>query len=171
MRMKKSFNYKRTLSIRWLKDNPDVDKPLSLSPFIWASLSDRSLLVRGRVRWVSLLFWGPANLIRFGDLLVADSEKDSSLFLSLAYPPLLVADRRSGYVCVLVWFRLETLVFILISVLCGILHRLLAIVFGHIHDGVMSGLRDGEAACFRLISLFLSVCWLEKFMLLHLLLY
>jgi len=55
--------------------------------------------------------------------------------------------------------------------LCGILHRLLAIVFGHIHDGVMSGLRDGEAACFRLISLFLSVCWLEKFMLLHLLLY
>ena len=50
MKMKKSFNFKPTLSIRWLKHNPDVDKPLSLSLLIWASLGDRSLLVRGRVR-------------------------------------------------------------------------------------------------------------------------
>jgi hypothetical protein len=26
---------------------------------------------------------------------------------------------------------------------------------------------DGEAVCFRLFSLFLSVCWLEKLMLSH----
>jgi hypothetical protein len=43
--------------------------------------------------------------------------------LSLAVP-LLVADRRSGYVCVLVWFHLGILIFILISVLCGIPDRL-----------------------------------------------
>jgi hypothetical protein len=41
----------------------------------------------------------------------------------------------------------------------------LAIVFGHIHDGEMWRLGDGEAVCFWLISLFLSVCWLEKLML------
>ena len=41
----------------------------------------------------------------------------------------------------------------------------LAIVFGHIHDGGMWELGDGEAVCFRLFSLFLSVCWLEKLML------
>ena len=99
MRMKKSFNFKRTLSIHWLKDNPDVDKPLSLSPLIWASLSDRSLLVRGRIRWVSLLFWRPVNLIRFGVLLVVGSERQLSLSRLL---PLLVADRRSGYVCMCV---------------------------------------------------------------------
>ena len=28
-------------------------------------------------------------------------------------------------------------------------------------------LGDGEAVCFRLISLFLSVCWLEKLRLSH----
>jgi len=39
-------------------------------------------------------------------------------------PPILVADRRSGYVCVLILFRLEILVLILISVLCGIPDRL-----------------------------------------------
>jgi len=83
MRMKKSFNFKPTLSIRQLKDNPDVDKSFSLSLPIWASLGDRSLLEKGRVRWVSLLFWGPTNLIPFGDLLVDGSEKDSSLSLSL----------------------------------------------------------------------------------------
>ena len=38
----------------------------------------------------------------------------------------------------------------------------LAIAFGHIHDGGMWKLGDGEAVCFQLISLFLSVCWLEK---------
>jgi len=97
-------------------------------------------------------------LIRFGDLVVAGSEKKSSLSLS-RLPFLLVADRRSGYVCKLVWFRLEILVFILISVLCGISHSLLAIVFGHIHDGVMLGLGDGEAVWFRLISFFMFVGW------------
>ena len=45
------------------------------------------------------------------------SEKHISL--SLAFP-LLVADRRSGHICMLVWFRLGILVFILISILCGI---------------------------------------------------
>jgi hypothetical protein len=45
--------------------------------------------------------------------------------LSLALP-LLEAERRSGYVCVLVWFRLGIFIFIfiLISVLCGIPDRL-----------------------------------------------
>jgi len=43
----------------------------------------------------------------------------------------------------------------------------LAIVFGHIHDGGMWELGDGEAVCFQLISLFLSVCWQEKLMLSH----
>jgi hypothetical protein len=42
-----------------------------------------------------------------------------SLSLSLALP-LLVADRWSGYVCVLVRFRLGTFILILVSVLCGI---------------------------------------------------
>jgi hypothetical protein len=112
MRMKKSCNFKLTLSIRRLKDNPNADKTPSL---IWASLGDRLLLERGRVTWASLLFWGPAILIRFGDLLVAGSEKDTSLPLDSL--PLLVANRRYGYVCVLVWFRFGILVFILISVL------------------------------------------------------
>jgi len=43
----------------------------------------------------------------------------------------------------------------------------LAIVFGHIHDRGMWELEDGEAVCFRLISLFIFVCWLEKLMLSH----
>jgi len=38
-------------------------------------------------------------------------------------------------------------------------------VFGHFHDGGDGGV--GEAVCFQLISLFLSVCWLEKLMLSH----
>jgi len=42
---------------------------------------------------------------------------------SLSFP-FLVADKRSGYVCVLVWLRLGILFFILISVLCGIPDRL-----------------------------------------------
>ena len=33
--------------------------------------------------------------------------------------------------------------------------------------GGMWELGDGEAVCFWLISLFLSVCWLEKLMLSH----
>jgi hypothetical protein len=37
---------------------------------------------KGRVRWISLPVWGPANSIRFGVLLVAGSEKDNSLSLS-----------------------------------------------------------------------------------------
>jgi hypothetical protein len=41
------------------------------------------------------------------------------------------------------------------------------IVFGHIYDGGMWELGDGEAVCFWLISLFLSVCWFEKLMLTH----
>ena len=43
----------------------------------------------------------------------------------------------------------------------------LAIVFGHIHDGGMWELGDGEAVCFQLFSFSLSVYWLEKFMLSH----
>jgi hypothetical protein len=38
---RKSLNFKPTLSIRRLKDNPDVDKPLSLSFLIWALLRDQ----------------------------------------------------------------------------------------------------------------------------------
>jgi hypothetical protein len=43
----------------------------------------------------------------------------------------------------------------------------LAIVFGQIDDEWKWELGDGEAACFCFISLFLSVCWLEKLMLGH----
>jgi hypothetical protein len=43
----------------------------------------------------------------------------------------------------------------------------LTIVFGHIHDGRMWELGDGEAVCFWLFSLFLSVCCLERIMLNH----
>jgi hypothetical protein len=43
----------------------------------------------------------------------------------------------------------------------------LAVVFGHIHDEEKWELGDGEAVCFRIISLFLSVSWLEKLMLNH----
>ena len=73
-----------------------------------------------------------------------------------------MADGQSGYVCVLVWFCLGILVLILFSVLCGIPDRLFSDFFGHIHDGVMWELGDGEAVCLWLISLFLSVCWLES---------
>ena len=41
----------------------------------------------------------------------------------------------------------------------------LAIVFGHIYDGEMWELRDREAVCYRLISLFLSAYLLEKLVL------
>ena len=51
------------------------------------------------------------------------SEEDCSLSLSLPLP-LLVADRRSGHIGMLVRFRLGVLVFILISVLCSIPDRL-----------------------------------------------
>jgi hypothetical protein len=60
-------------------------------------------------------------LIQFGVLLLAGLEKDNSLSPAL---PLLVAGRQSGYVCVLVWVRLGILIFILISVFCGIPDRL-----------------------------------------------
>jgi len=43
----------------------------------------------------------------------------------------------------------------------------LVIVFGYVHDGKMWELWDGEAVCFWLFSLFLSVRWLEKLMLSH----
>lgn len=36
--------------------------------------------------------------------------------------------------------------------------------FGHVHDVEMWVLEDGEAVCFQLIGLFISVCWLEKLM-------
>jgi len=49
--------------------------------------------------------------------------KKISLSLWVAFP-LLVAASWSGHIYVLVWFRLGILVFILISVLCGILDRL-----------------------------------------------
>ena len=56
------------------------------------------------------------GLILFGVLLVAAREKIAhSLSLSV-----LVDDRRSGHICVLVWFCLGILVFNLISFLCGI---------------------------------------------------
>ena len=74
--------------------------------------------------------------------------------------PLLLGDRRSRYVCVLVWFRLRILVFILNSVLCSIPNRLSNDCFGaHPVMGGMWELGDGEAVCFRLISLFFfSAC-------------
>jgi hypothetical protein len=65
----------------------------------------------------------------------------------------------------LVWFRLGILVFISISVLCGIPDRLSSDCFWG--KSMMWELGDGEAVCFRLISLFLSVFWLEKLMLSH----
>ena len=43
----------------------------------------------------------------------------------------------------------------------------LATVFRHVHDGGMWELGDGEAICFWLFRLFLSVCWLEKLVLSH----
>ena len=47
-----------------------------------------------------------------------------------------MADRRSGYVLVLVWFRLGILGLILISVLIGIPNRLSSdLGGGHIHEG------------------------------------
>ena len=119
------------------------------------SLSNRSLLERGRVRWVSLLVWGPANLIRFGVLLVAGLEKDLSLT---------VANSQSGHIYVLVWFCLGILVFISITVLCGILDHLSSDCFwAHPWWGDVE-LGDGEVVCFQLFSLFL---WLEKLMLSH----
>jgi hypothetical protein len=88
-----------------------------------ASLGNWSLPEMGRVRWVSFLVWVPANLFRYGVLLIAGLEKDNPLSLSLALP-LLVADTRSEYVCVLVWFHLGILNLILISILYGVPDRL-----------------------------------------------
>ena len=83
------------------------------------------------------------NLIRFGDLLVA-AWKKISLSLFLAFP-LLVADR-------IVWFHLGILVFILISILCGIPDHLSSDCFwSHPRCGDV-GVGDGEAVCFQLIS-------------------
>jgi hypothetical protein len=69
-------------------------------------------------------------------------------------------------VCVLVCFRLGILIFILISSLCGILDRLSMDFFWHIRDEGMWEFGD-RTVLIRLISLFLSVCWLEKFLLSH----
>jgi hypothetical protein len=103
-------------------------------------------------------------LIRFGVLLVAGSEKGSSLSGSLL--PLLVANKWSGYIRVLVWFRLGILVFILITLLCGIPDRLFSDFLGTPMMGDV-GVGNGEPICFRLFSFFLSVCWLEKLKLNH----
>ena len=67
----------------------------------------------------------------------------------------------------LVWFRLGILDYILS--LFSVVYRTvsLAIFFWHIRDGGMWELGDWEVVCFRLVSLFLSVCWLEKLMLNH----
>jgi hypothetical protein len=64
-------------------------------------------------------------LVQFGVLLVAVLKKDNSRCLSFSLAlPLLVGDRWSGYVCVLVWFHLGILILILMSVLCCIPDRL-----------------------------------------------
>jgi len=42
----KSFIFKPTLSIRRPKDNPGVDKPLTVYFLIWAPLGNQSLLER-----------------------------------------------------------------------------------------------------------------------------
>jgi hypothetical protein len=47
-----SLNFKPTLLIRRLKDNPNVDIPPSLPHSYLVSLGDWSLSERGRVRWV-----------------------------------------------------------------------------------------------------------------------
>ena len=97
-------------------------------------------------------------MIRFGVLLVAAWKKIAlSLSLLLAFP-LLVADRLYASLVSFwgFWFLFCSLFFVVYQTVC------LAIVFGHIHDVAMWELGDGEAVCFRLISLFLSICWLEK---------
>jgi len=43
------------MSIRQLKDNPEVEKPFLLPILIWASLSDWTLLKRGTARRVFVL--------------------------------------------------------------------------------------------------------------------
>ena len=62
-------------------------------------------------------------MIQFGVLLVAGSEKDSSLSLCGSLSLFWWLTGGQG-IYVLVWFHLGILVFILISVLCGILDRL-----------------------------------------------
>ena len=146
------------------------------NPFHFLSLFGHCSATRKwRVRWMSLLVWGPVNLIHFGVLLVVGSETDSartrslslSLSLSLSiyiYIFGVVADRLSGHICVLVWFCLGILVFISITVLCGILDHLSSDCFwAHPWWGDVE-LGDGEVVCFQLFSLFL---WLEKLMLSH----
>ena len=77
-----------------------------------------------------------------------------------------MADKWSGDVFLLVWFHLEILGFIFISVPLGILDRLSS-NFGHIQNMGMWESGDGEVACFRVISLFLFTSWLGKLMLSH----
>jgi hypothetical protein len=74
---------------------------------------------KGGVRRVLFLVLGPANLIWSSLSSWLEKVNSLTLPLSLAHP-LLVADRWSRYVCVLVWFHLGIFIFILISVLCSI---------------------------------------------------
>ena len=148
------------------------------NPFHFLSLfGHRSATGKGRVRWVSLLVWGPANLIRFGVSLVAGSEKDSFRSLSLS-PPLSLSLSLACFPSFGGWQAVRTCV-------CASLVWFgdFGFYFDHwslwhigppvkrlfLATSMMGGweLGDGEAVCFRLFGLFLPVCWFVKFMLSH----
>jgi hypothetical protein len=69
------------------------------------------------------IVWGPANLIRFGVPLVAGLVKDRCPPLA-HFPSWWPTGGRGVRVYVLVLFRLVILVFILMTILCGIPDRL-----------------------------------------------
>jgi hypothetical protein len=112
------LNFKLTLSIRQLKDNPNVEKPLSLPILIWHRLAT-GLYQKGRQ--MSLIF--SLGACEFDLVWSSLSSWFRKRQLCLAVP-LLESDRRPGYVCVLVWFHLGIFIFILISILCSIPDRL-----------------------------------------------
>jgi hypothetical protein len=90
-----------------------VMKVLSLFILIWASLGDWLLWEKGKASRMSFIFvWGSKTFILFGSSLTIWLGRRQ---LSLSFP-LFVADRRSKYVFMLVWFLLGTLVYFLFFV-------------------------------------------------------
>ena len=109
-----------------------VTKALSLSILLWPSCGDWSLPEKGgtsRTRF--FLVWGSGKfiLLECSDMVRLWRRQPSISF------PLFVADRRSGYVSVLVWLLLWTLVYFLFFFPFGTHGRLSSDCLLYIHDG------------------------------------
>jgi hypothetical protein len=141
-----SLNFKPTLSIRRVKNNPNAHIPFH-SPILTWHRSANGLYQKGGVRCVFLVR-RPAILNRFGVLLLGSSGK-IQLSLALILSPPVVNCQEPRYVC---WFGFVR-EFRFWTPVCGIPVLSLAI-FGHIHDGVMWELELSSSG--SLVSLFVG---------------